>query len=143
MGQNSSISFSVIGTGFASLFAGSVGSAIGTGLAYPLDLLKTKAQVNLDGVEESTGLRIRNIYEREGIRGFYGGVRTTMIGKALISGVSFGTNMLALSALNATPLWGGSGAVAFSKMLLAACFAGIVAAFLVLPVGECGVYDMK
>ena len=37
MGQNSSVPFSVIGTGVASLFAGSVGSAIGTGVAYPLD----------------------------------------------------------------------------------------------------------
>ncbi len=85
-------------------------------------------------------MRIRNIFEREGIGGFYGGVRTTMMGKALISGVSFGTNKLALSALNASPSWGGSGAVVFSKMLLAACVAGIVATFLVLPVGECGMY---
>ena len=137
MGQNSSISLSVIGTGVASLFAGSVGSAVGTGVAYPLDVLKTKAQTSLDGVEEPTGIleRIRNIYANEGIWGFYGGVRTTMIGKAVISGVSFGTNKLALSALNATSSWGGAqGVVAFSKMLLAACFAGFVAAFLVLPV---------
>jgi hypothetical protein len=131
MGQNSSISLSVIGTGVASLFAGSVGSAVGTGVAYPLDVLKTKAQTSLDGLEE-TGIleRIRNIYANEGICGFYGGVRTTMIGKAVISGVSFGTNKLALSALNATSSWGGS----FSKILLAACIAGFVAAFLVLPV---------
>ena len=46
MGQNSSISLSVIGTGVASLFAGSVGSAVGTGVAYPLDVLKTKAQTS-------------------------------------------------------------------------------------------------
>ena len=125
MGQNSSISLSVIGTGVASLFAGSVGSAIGTGVAYPLDVLKTKAQTSLDGVEESTPTLIRNIYERDGIGGFYGGVRTTMIGKAMISGVSFGTNMLTLVA------WG-----AFPRMLVAACIAGFVATFLVLPVGE-------
>ncbi|KAL9179289.1 hypothetical protein ACHAXT_008579 [Thalassiosira profunda] len=35
----------VIGTGAASLLAGSVGGAIGVGVAYPLDTLKTKAQV--------------------------------------------------------------------------------------------------
>ena len=131
MGQNSSTSLSVIGTGVASLFAGSVGSAIGTGVAYPLDVLKTKAQTSLDGVEESTPTRIRNIYERDGIGGFYGGVRTTMIGKAMISGVSFGTNMLTLSAWNSSVPWG-----AFPKMLVAACMAGIVATVLVLPVGE-------
>ena len=135
MGQNSSTSLSVIGTGVASLFAGCVGSAIGTGVAYPLDVLKTKAQTSPDG--ESMRARIRNIYDRDGIGGFYGGVRTTVIGKALITGMSFGTNMLALSALNASNLWGSNGhGEAFSKMLLAACFAGFVAAFFVLPVGK-------
>jgi hypothetical protein len=43
--QSSTTSLSVIGTGAASLFAGSVGGAIGVGVAYPLDTLKTKAQV--------------------------------------------------------------------------------------------------
>jgi solute carrier family 25 carnitine/acylcarnitine transporter 20/29 len=35
----------LIGTGAASLLAGSVGGAIGVGVAYPLDTLKTKSQV--------------------------------------------------------------------------------------------------
>ncbi len=43
--QSSTTSLSVIGTGAASLLAGSVGGAIGVGVAYPLDTLKTKAQV--------------------------------------------------------------------------------------------------
>jgi len=38
-------SLSLIGTGAASLLAGSVGGAIGVGVAYPLDTLKTKSQV--------------------------------------------------------------------------------------------------
>ena len=38
-------SLSVLGTGVASLLAGSVGGAIGVGVAYPLDTLKTKSQV--------------------------------------------------------------------------------------------------
>ena len=42
---HSSTSLSVIGTGAASLLAGSVGGAIGVGVAYPLDTLKTKSQV--------------------------------------------------------------------------------------------------
>jgi hypothetical protein len=49
----------------------------------------------------------------------------------MISGVSFGTNMLMLSALNSSVEWG-----AFPRMLVAACIAGFVATFLVLPVGE-------
>jgi len=41
----SSTSLSMIGAGAASLLAGSVGGAIGVGVAYPLDTLKTKSQV--------------------------------------------------------------------------------------------------
>lgn len=40
-----STSLSVIGAGAASILAGSVGGAIGVGVAYPLDTLKTKSQV--------------------------------------------------------------------------------------------------
>ena len=43
--QHSTTCLSVIGTGAASLLAGSVGGAIGVGVAYPLDTLKTKSQV--------------------------------------------------------------------------------------------------
>mmetsp|Transcript_7397 Transcript_7397/g.12189 ORF Transcript_7397/g.12189 Transcript_7397/m.12189 type:complete len:408 (-) Transcript_7397:398-1621(-) len=43
--RHSRTSLSVIGTGAASLLAGSVGGAIGVGIAYPLDTLKTKSQV--------------------------------------------------------------------------------------------------
>jgi hypothetical protein len=43
--QSTTTSLSVIGTGAASLLAGSVGGAIGVGVAYPLDTLKTKSQV--------------------------------------------------------------------------------------------------
>lgn len=43
--HHSTTSLSVIGTGAASLLAGSVGGAIGVGVAYPLDTLKTKSQV--------------------------------------------------------------------------------------------------
>ena len=43
--RQSSTSLSVIGAGAASILAGSVGGAIGVGIAYPLDTLKTKSQV--------------------------------------------------------------------------------------------------
>ena len=43
--QSTTTALSVIGTGTASLLAGSLGGAIGVGVAYPLDTLKTKAQV--------------------------------------------------------------------------------------------------
>mmetsp|Transcript_3987 Transcript_3987/g.8821 ORF Transcript_3987/g.8821 Transcript_3987/m.8821 type:complete len:456 (-) Transcript_3987:127-1494(-) len=43
--RHRSTCLSVIGAGAASLLAGSVGGAIGVGVAYPLDTLKTKSQV--------------------------------------------------------------------------------------------------
>lgn len=78
--------------------------------------------------------RIRTINERDGWAGFYGGVRTTMVGKALISGVSFGTNKVALSAFNTYTSWGETSVMA---KLFAASLAEVVAVFLVVPVGEC------
>lgn len=48
-----STSLSVIGAGAASILAGSVGGAIGVGVAYPLDTLKTKSQVY--GQQQSQG----------------------------------------------------------------------------------------
>lgn len=40
------------------------------------------------------------ILELEGIGGFFAGVTSMMIGKALIKSVAFGSNQLALDALN-------------------------------------------
>jgi solute carrier family 25 carnitine/acylcarnitine transporter 20/29 len=54
---HSATSLSVIGTGAASLLAGSVGGAIGVGVAYPLDTLKTKAQVFSQRRAQQKGLK--------------------------------------------------------------------------------------
>ena len=64
----------------ASLFAGSVGGAIGVGVAYPFDTLSTKAQVS-SGKEESHlsfARNIRRIWKTEGIGGFFEGVLVTV-----------------------------------------------------------------
>jgi hypothetical protein len=65
----------------ASLFAGSVGGAIGVGIAYPFDTLSTKAQVRSGNSEEkqvNLAQNIRTIWMNEGIHGFFEGVFVTV-----------------------------------------------------------------
>ena len=147
MDNKVSTSISVFGRTAASVLAGGVGSAIGVFVAYPIDVLKTKAQIKAcNNIKNSTIKNdsvfetVRNIYRIKGISGFFNGVLTTMIGNALVSAVSFSANELAISVLNATSLFGGgpdSRAVTpFIVLLLAACFSGFVQTFVVIPVGE-------
>ena len=216
--------------GAASLLAASLGGAVGVGVAYPFDTLKTKAQVygqqrrqerqriteqrrlrleqrlannsvwdaeqlvetsagscvqtsvqssssssssstpikmeddalidyeifdggcdgDEDGVEagqeEEVGLLslVGVILKNEGISGFYGGVKATMIGQALVKSVAFSANELALGD-NSLLLVAGiddegaeieSETTPLATLILAAGFAGFVASFVVAPVGE-------
>ena len=60
----------------ASLFAGSIGGAIGVGVAYPFDTLSTKAQIG-----ESHMNFVKNIgqiWKNDGVRGFFEGVMVTV-----------------------------------------------------------------
>ena len=129
---------SALPTGVASLLAGSVAGAIGVGVSYPLDTLKVKAQLMIPMEESSlnTGAAavyrrtpstfdvVIHVFKKEGLAGFFSGVRTMMIGQALIKSVAFGVNAMALEALP-----GGSA----TSFISAACFSGFVTSFLVVP----------
>lgn len=129
---------SALPTGVASLFAGSVAGAIGVGVSYPLDTLKVKAQLMLPMEESSldTGAAavyrrapstydvVVHVFQKEGLAGFFSGVKTMMIGQALIKSIAFGVNAMALEALP------GGGA---TNLIIAACFSGFVTSFLVVP----------
>jgi len=106
----------------ASLLAGSIAGAIGVGVAFPLDTLKTKAQVY-----PSDGLlaTIRTVLSTEGIRGFFPGVRLVMVGQASIKACAFCANAYGLRLFARYSRW---------RLVLAACFAGWVTTFLVVPV---------
>ena len=67
-----------------SLAAGMVAGAIGVGVAYPLDTLKTKMQACGGGSPWETA---RRVLATDGPSGFYGGVASTMLGQAVIKGV--------------------------------------------------------
>jgi hypothetical protein len=93
----------LINPSVASLLSGSIAGAIGVGVAFPLDTLKTKSQVlgqttgKIDGIGSGGGAAaalsgeevlemnmfqlIALIYKMEGIQGFYGGVKGMMVGQ--------------------------------------------------------------
>jgi len=76
---SSTTSLSVSAT-MASLFAGSIGGAIGVGISYPFDTLSTKAQVSTgkEGQQLSLTKSIGRIWKNEGVRGFFEGVLVTV-----------------------------------------------------------------
>ena len=113
----------------ASMLAGSFAGAIGVGVSFPLDTLKTKSQVlgksaaNLGMVALS-----RKIFASEGIRGFFGGVRGMMVGQAIIKSIAFSSNRFALGKLSKCSV------PTFHSLLLSAAFAGFVTSFIVAPI---------
>lgn len=132
-------SLSVIRSTAASVLAGGVGTAVGMFVAYPIDVLKTKAQVVRKGEPKHTDLlsRAKSIYRDEGIHGFFGGVLATIIGKAMTSCISFGLNQFGISFLNAVNFLGGGdegSATPFLTLLLSACFTGVVITFFNVPI---------
>ena len=118
-------------TALHSILAGSLAGAIGVGVSFPLDTVKTKAQtMNVSSM--TLGEQIICIWEREGLAGFFGGVRGMMMGQAIIKALAFSANAHALQVLLPTtqknlPLSGRS-------RLLAACWAGFVTSFAVTPI---------
>eukprot|EP00578_Thalassiosira_sp_NH16_P013799 CAMPEP_0181121298 /NCGR_PEP_ID=MMETSP1071-20121207/24661_1 /TAXON_ID=35127 /ORGANISM="Thalassiosira sp., Strain NH16" /LENGTH=291 /DNA_ID=CAMNT_0023206103 /DNA_START=370 /DNA_END=1242 /DNA_ORIENTATION=+ len=116
----------------ASLFAGSVGGAVGVGVSYPFDTLSTKAQVST-GKDETHTRFIRsmgNIWKNEGVRGFFEGVLVTMIGQAFIKAIQFAVNEI-------TFLWLENHSTIQSnviKMAIAGTLAGLLSSFVVSPV---------
>ena len=112
-----------------SLAAGSIGGAVGVGIAYPLDTLKTKTQSNAGAAPSNPFALAHAIFKSEGVAGFYSGVSTTMAGQALIKGVLFfvygaACNALARTALGASTL----------SLCLAAAFSGAVGSLVMAPV---------
>jgi solute carrier family 25 carnitine/acylcarnitine transporter 20/29 len=82
----------LVGPAAASVLAGSVAGAVGVGLAFPLDTLKTKAQV-LSQQSRANGdvalnynmvQTVSHVWKNEGVSGFFAGVKSTMLGQAFI-----------------------------------------------------------
>lgn len=109
-----------------------LGGAVGVGVAYPLDTIKTKLQARettTDGSVSNALVLAREIVRDEGFDGFYSGVTSTMAGQALVKGVVFFVYEWAKDAAAMTPL--GSGLLALT---VAACISGAAGSFVVTPV---------
>jgi Mitochondrial carrier protein len=120
----------MISAAATSLLAGSLAGAVGVGVAFPLDTLKTKAQVMETETKLSMTQVIRVVYKQDGIKGFFGGVKGMMLGQAVIKSVAFGCNSMFLAFLqqqfpNVAPA---------VLLITAACLAGFVTSFFVTPV---------
>ena len=113
-----------------SLGAGMLGGAVGVGVAYPLDTLKTKMQARDSALANPSPLRVAvETVREEGIEGFYGGVSSTMLGQAAIKGVVFFVYEWAKAACAPTAL--GDGSLA---LILSACLSGAVGSLVGTPV---------
>jgi len=106
-----------------------VGGAIGVGVAYPLDTLKTKTQ-SMAGSGSNALELAAQLVRTEGVAGFYSGVTSTMVGQALIKGVVFFVYEAAKALLSADP----SADPSVAALIAAACISGAVGSFVVTPV---------
>eukprot|EP00584_Thalassiosira_punctigera_P003101 CAMPEP_0172538074 /NCGR_PEP_ID=MMETSP1067-20121228/9544_1 /TAXON_ID=265564 ORGANISM="Thalassiosira punctigera, Strain Tpunct2005C2" /NCGR_SAMPLE_ID=MMETSP1067 /ASSEMBLY_ACC=CAM_ASM_000444 /LENGTH=301 /DNA_ID=CAMNT_0013323495 /DNA_START=483 /DNA_END=1388 /DNA_ORIENTATION=+ len=117
----------------ASIFAGSLGGAIGVGVSYPFDTLSTKAQVSTGKGEIPLDFvrNIGRIWKSEGVRGFFEGVVVTMIGQAVIKAIQFAVNEITFLWLqrNYTIIRSD-----LMKMAIAGTLAGLLSSFVVSPV---------
>lgn len=122
-----------------SILSGSIAGAVGVGIAFPLDTVKTKQQVDvetrsrIDYTVSSSGQvaiirsppsnllsTVGEVWNGQGFGGFYGGVKTSMAGQAVIKATAFSVN----SALLAHDY----------NLASAAAAAGFVTAFLAVPI---------
>jgi len=114
----------------ASLFAGSIGGAIGVGVSYPFDTLSTKAQVSTGKSQSSTATTFARVWKESGVRGFFEGVLVTMIGQALIKAIQFSVNEVSLLYMeNHTAMKS-----MLMKMTVAGTLAGFLSSFVVSPI---------
>jgi solute carrier family 25 carnitine/acylcarnitine transporter 20/29 len=138
------------------LFAGSIAGAVGVGVAYPLDTLKTRTQVMSTGRKQTTDFLVGDssspvgalalpnpplgnnmaevadyILQTEGVDGFFAGVQTSMIGQAIIKAVVFAANAYMVELLQGNGAFDGNTNL---QLLFAAASAGFIASFLAAPV---------
>jgi mitochondrial ornithine carrier protein len=113
------------------VFCGGLGAAVGVAISYPLDTMKTKAQVIGAHQNNLTFSQLcERVWKEEGLKGLYSGVRPTVIGEARVKAVSFSANATGLYFLEiCAPVLS-----AGSRVFMSACFAGFFASFIVTPV---------
>jgi hypothetical protein len=155
---SSSVRTFMVGPAAASVLAGSIAGAIGVGVAFPLDTLKTKAQVlsqqrsasnsaSNSGNSNAQALpsismfqTIAMVHKAEGWQGFFGGVKGMMAGQAVIKALAFSTNAATLAWLEQSMAASTLSILSTITvpptvlLLTAACTAGFITSFVVAPI---------
>lgn len=125
----------IVDAGLLSLEAGAISGAIGVGVAYPLDTIKTKVQAYATKSGTSLKLKeiVKNVIDTEGLQGFYGGVGGVMVAQSFIKSAAFGSNTWAMAQL-ASLLGFDAAHPSLIMLALAAAFSGFATSFIVNPI---------
>jgi len=84
------------------LMAGGFAGVCSWILTYPVDIVKSKQQADISGEFSSAFDCIRKTQSREGVRGFYRGISTTLVRAFPVNAATFGAveaSMQLLSSL--------------------------------------------
>lgn len=131
-GRSSSTRLGMVDSTLVSVGGGAIAGAIGLGVAFPFDSLKTKAQALSASGEGGMSMipLMRKVYQDEGVSGFYGGVSGAMAGQALIKSVAFATNAFVLGNFYQV----GMDDASINQLLVASAIAGAICSFVTNPV---------
>jgi len=69
--------------------AGAAGGIVAMSVTYPLIVLSTRAAVETRSESKSTSQAVLDIVKREGVRGLYGGLNSSLLGIAVTNGVYY------------------------------------------------------
>lgn len=126
------IAFNRTTTFLVSLIAGAIAGAVGVGVAYPFDSVKTKQQTMI-GVKGMWDV-VRIVWETEGVSGFYHGVKGIMMGEAVIKSVAFTVNAIILSGVYHRNTDSAKCDATLMELFVAATVSGMVTAFISNPI---------
>ena len=129
--SSSSKRLRMVDSALVQIAGGAVAGAVGVGVAYPFDSLKTKSQALVASGQDPLPVvpLIKKVLKDEGVGGFYGGVYGTMLGQGFIKSLAFTSQMQALS------FWGVTQDTATLKQLIiSAAVAGAVTSLVTNPV---------
>mgnify|MGYP002633481368 CR=1 FL=1 len=79
------------GAAWKNFAAGALSGAIGSAVGNPADLLKTRMQAQPPGEHYGIMWHIRDVYNTQGIMGFYRGLMPTVIRATMLNGTKLGT----------------------------------------------------
>mmetsp|Transcript_3884 Transcript_3884/g.4556 ORF Transcript_3884/g.4556 Transcript_3884/m.4556 type:complete len:190 (+) Transcript_3884:172-741(+) len=115
------------------MLSGSCAGIIATFVSHPLDTVKVRFQTSK---HDSLTLRhcIKDIYHFEGLRGFFKGVTSPMIGRTPITAILFGSREFAIRKLNNFENLGINTKMAMSGAFAGFCYTNVAFVFDLLKV---------